>query len=62
MTKTCIAIVALLGVCATNVVVAAPTSGPFVPKTATAVTKVGTHCVTQCSGPSNNRTCYTNCN
>ncbi len=58
MTKTCIAIVALLGVCATNVAVAAPASGVFAPKTSTAVSKVQRHCTTQCFG----NTCYTNCN
>ena len=61
MSKTCIVIVALLGIFATNVV-AAPVSGRFVPKTSTAVTKVQTHCTTQCSPNGPLQQCYTNCN
>jgi hypothetical protein len=60
MTKTCIAIFALLGVFATNVV-AAPISDRFVPKNATAVTKVQSHCVTTCSTYGLRR-CVTDCN
>jgi hypothetical protein len=63
MMKTFIAIVALLGVFATNVV-AAPMSG-FVPKTATAaVTKAAGNCSTTCmddQGPRHPRTCRTTC-
>jgi len=60
MTKTCIAIVALLGVFATNVV-AAPMFGSFVAKNATAVTKVARQCFTTCTGSGNTRTCNTIC-
>ncbi len=61
MTKTCIAIVALLGVFATDVVAAAPVSGRLVSKTTAAVTKIQTNCTTWCnSGP--HAQCYTHCN